>query len=115
MPEMCTLISGCPLIPECITLLNGTLGHVRYTIVVRRSSLPYAVPVKRDFVSYYTIFHVNNDFVTLANLNARSRDHSVRGHDTPLHAVRQNALTLAPHGIGGVRCAYLTRCAEYGV
>jgi len=96
-------------IPKCITLLNGTLRYVRYTIVILRSSLPHAVPVKRDFISSYTIFNVNNNFVALTDLNARSRNHPVCGQDTTLHSVRQNTLALAPHGVGSVRCAYLTR------
>lgn len=96
-------------VPERVTHLNGTLCHVRYAIVILRSSLPHAVPVDCDFHSLHVILHVNDDFVALAHLDARSGYHSVRGQDASLHSVRQDALAVAPYGVGRVRCAYLTR------
>lgn len=96
-------------VPKRTTLLNRTLCHVRDTVIILRSSLPYSVPMDCHFHSLYTIFHVNDNFVTLANLNTRARKHSVCAQKSSLHPVRQDTLTFTPHSIGCIRCAYLTR------
>jgi len=46
------------------------------------------------------------------NLNTGSRQHSVRCKNSSFYAVSQDTLTVAPHSVGGVRCANLARSAK---
>ena len=45
------------------------------------------------------------------HLNAGSRQHSVHCKNSSFYAVSQDTLTVAPHSVGGVRCANLARSA----
>ncbi|KZC12284.1 hypothetical protein WN55_03798 [Dufourea novaeangliae] len=114
VPEMRTLVASHPLIPvnACVTLLNGTLRHKWYTVVILSSPLPHSVPVNGNFHSFDVILYVDHDLVALANLDAWTRYHSVRRQNASLDTVCQNALTIAPDYIGCIGRAGLTRTVD---
>lgn len=72
-----------------------------------------AVPVDGHLHALHVIFHIDDDLVVFAHLNAGTRYHTVRGEDAALHTVRQHALTVAPYRIRGVRCAHLAGAVYY--
>lgn len=106
VPEMGSRIT-CPLISERVSLLNWTLRNKRYSIVVLGSSLPDSVPMDSRLHALHMVLHIDNHLVVFAHLNTGSRDHPVRRQDTTFHAIGQHALTVTPHGVGGVRGAHL--------
>lgn len=101
-------------LPEGVALLNRTLGNEWYTIVVLGATLPDTVPVNGQLHALHVVLDVDHDAIVLAHLYARSGDHPVNGEDTTLDTIGQNALTVAPDGVGSVRCAYLASATEGG-
>lgn len=107
MPEMCARVAR-PLIPECVALLNGTLGDEWHAIVVLGAALPDAVPVYSHFHALHVVLHVDDNLVVLAHLDTGTRYHAVRRQNATLDSIGQNTLTVTPNGIRSVRRAHLT-------
>jgi hypothetical protein len=51
------------------------------------------------------------NYTCRTHLNARSRQHSVYCENSSFYAISQDTLAVAPHSVGGVRCANLARSA----
>lgn len=111
VPEVGAGVPGGPLVPEGVTLLDGALGYVGYSIGVLRPPLPNSVPVDGHCLTLHHVVHVDNDLVILADLDARSGDHAIRGEDASLDAVREDALTVAPDSVCRIGRTYLA-CSE---
>lgn len=71
------------------------------------------MPVDRQLHTLHVVLHVNHDAIVLAHLDGRSGDHTVHREDTALDTIGQYALTVAPDGVGSVRCAYLASAVEH--
>lgn len=95
-------------LPESVSLLDRALRNEWYTVIVLWASVVDSVPMDGYFHSFHMIFHVDDDLVVLAHLNAGSRNHTICCENTTLYTISQHALTMAPNCIGGVRCAHLT-------
>lgn len=74
-------------LPESISLLDRALCHKRNAIVVLRTSLPDSMPVDSDLHTLHVVFNVYDHFVVFADLDGRSRQHSVCCEDASLHSV----------------------------
>ena len=75
---MRTFVASHPLVPECATLLDGTLRYERHAVVVLAFPLPHTVPVNGHFHPFDMILYVYHDLVALTDLDAGPRHHSVR-------------------------------------
>lgn len=112
MPEVSSGVSCVPLIPEGVSFQDGALSHERYSVRVLGASLPDSVPMNRYSLSLHFVLDVDDHLVAFADLNAWSWNHSVGCQNSTFNSVGQNALTVTPNGIGGIRCANLTGPAE---
>lgn len=86
--------------PECVSLLDRALSHKRHSVVILRASLKDAVPMDRHFHALHVVFDVDDDSIVLAHLDTGSGDHSVGSQDSAFDSVSQDALAMAPHGVG---------------
>lgn len=68
VPEVCTGISSCPLVPESVSLLDRALRYEGNAVWVLRSSLPDTVPMDGDLQSLHTVLNIDNHLVALTNL-----------------------------------------------
>lgn len=100
------------IIPECVSLLNGTLGHKRYAVVILWVTLMDAVPMDRYLHAFHVIFHIDDDLIIFAHLDARSGYHSIGGQNTTFHAIGQHTLAMTPYGVGSVWRTHLACAAK---
>lgn len=114
VPEVSTCITS-PLVSEGISLLDGALRHKWDTIVVLCSTLPDSVPVNGQLHTFHVVFDIDHNSVVFTNLNTWSGNHTIDGQDTSLDTIGQNALTVAPYGVRGIRGTYLTGRSQNGV
>lgn len=73
---------------------NGTLSKKRHSIVELGTLLPDTMPVKIGFHSVDMVSDIDDDPVVLANLNTRSRQHSVYRQYSSLETISLDALAL---------------------
>lgn len=65
-----------------------------------------------DFHTFHVVFYIYHHFVALTDLNGRSGDHPVRREDASFYTIGQDALTVGPNRVGGVRGAHLASPEE---
>jgi hypothetical protein len=73
--------------PESVALLDRTLGHKWYTIIVLSALLPNTVPMDCRLHTLHMVLHIDDNTIVFAHLDTGTGDHTIGGEDTAFHTI----------------------------